>query len=168
MDLNTSQNVCWVNTATQVTSPPTPHDAWPGSPGLLLIPNGLWMKKELAHCCIAQGTLLNVIRLPGWEGSLGKNGYLECMAEFLSCSLETVTTLLISYTPIQNKLKKKKRKQRVGPSEGRSPLLFGSPGPLKTISCVAPMDIIPQIPAFQWSSCLDPHVAYTKGKQHVE
>ena len=70
------------------------------------------MRKELAHCCIAQGTLLNVIRLPGWEGSLGKNGYLECMAEFLSCSLETVTTLLISCTPIQNKLKKKKKESK--------------------------------------------------------
>ena len=106
------------------------------------------MKKELVHGCIAQETQLHVIWLAGWEGSLGKNGYLECMTEFLSYSLETVTTLLTSYTPVENKFKK--RKQRVGPSEGRPPLLFGSPGPLKAISCVAPMDIIPQIPAFQW------------------
>ena len=26
--------------------------------------------------CIAQGTLLNVMQQPGWEGSLGENGYM--------------------------------------------------------------------------------------------
>ena len=26
--------------------------------------------------CIAQGTLLNVMWQPGWEGSLGENGYM--------------------------------------------------------------------------------------------
>ena len=26
--------------------------------------------------CIAQGALLNVIQQPGWEGSLGENGYM--------------------------------------------------------------------------------------------
>ena len=26
-------------------------------------------------CCIAQGTLLNVMWQPGWEGSWGENGY---------------------------------------------------------------------------------------------
>ena len=36
-------------------------------------------------------------------GGLGENGYMECTAEFLLCSLETTTTSLISYTPIQNK-----------------------------------------------------------------
>ena len=32
------------------------------------------------------------------------------MAESLSCSLQTITTLLIDYTPIQNKKLKKKKK----------------------------------------------------------
>ena len=38
-----------------------------------------------------------------------------CMAESLCCSPETITTLLIGYTPVQNKkckLKKKKKKKR--------------------------------------------------------
>ena len=26
--------------------------------------------------CIAQGTLFNVMRQPGWEGNLGENGYM--------------------------------------------------------------------------------------------
>ena len=49
---------------------------------------------------------------PGWEWSL-ENGYIyvcvahTCMAEFLLCSPETITVLLISYTPIQNKKLKK-------------------------------------------------------------
>ena len=33
-----------------------------------------------------------------------------CMAEALHCSPETITTLLISYTPIQNKKFKRKKK----------------------------------------------------------
>ena len=108
--------------------------------------------------CIAQRTLLNVMWQPGWEGSLGENGYIYiciymymyiyvcmymyvciyvciciymythtyicmyiciyvciciciymyiCMAESLCCSLETITTLLIVCTPIQNKKFKK-------------------------------------------------------------
>ena len=46
----------------------------------------------------------------GGEGSLGKNGYIICMAESIRCSPETIT-LLIGYTPIQNKkfIKKKKK-----------------------------------------------------------
>jgi len=41
---------------------------------------------------------------PGWERGLGENGCIyTCMAESLHCSPETTTTLLISYTPIQNK-----------------------------------------------------------------
>jgi len=39
-------------------------------------------------------------------GSLDGRGV--CMAGYLHCSPETITTLLIGYTPIQNKLKKKK------------------------------------------------------------
>ena len=50
---------------------------------------------------MAQGTLVNVMWQPGCEGSLGEMD--TCMAESLHCSPETITTLLISYTPIQNK-----------------------------------------------------------------
>ena len=41
---------------------------------------------------------------PGWEGSLGEDGYMYVYgAEPLHSPPDTVTTLLISYTPIQNK-----------------------------------------------------------------
>ena len=33
------------------------------------------MKKTNRFYCIAQGTLLNVMWQPGWEESLGENGY---------------------------------------------------------------------------------------------
>ena len=58
-----------------------------------------------------QGTLLNVMWQPGWEGSLGENGYM-CMAESLCCSSETITMLTTSYTAIQNKKVKKKQTTR--------------------------------------------------------
>ena len=54
----------------------------------------------------SQGILLHVMWQPGWEGSLGENGYMyTCIrvAESLCCLPETITTLLISCTPIQNK-----------------------------------------------------------------
>ena len=44
---------------------------------------------------MVQGTLLNVMWQPGWEGSLGENGYMY-MTESLCCSPESVTTLVIS------------------------------------------------------------------------
>ena len=46
---------------------------------------------------------------PGWEGSLGENGYMY-KYDCLRCSPESITAFLISYIPIQNKklLKKKK------------------------------------------------------------
>ena len=47
--------------------------------------------------CLAHGTLLNVMWQPGWEGSLGENGYTLCMAEYLCCLPETITALLIGY-----------------------------------------------------------------------
>ena len=48
----------------------------------------------------AHGTLFSVIRQPGWEGSLGENGYVYIlMAESLCYSPETITMLLIGYTP---------------------------------------------------------------------
>ena len=50
--------------------------------------------------CIAHGTLPNVKCQSGWEGG----GWIQCicMAVSLHCSPETITTLLIGYTPIQN------------------------------------------------------------------
>ena len=54
--------------------------------------------------CIARGMLLNVIWQPGGDGSLGEKGYMYiCVAESLCCSPEIITTLLIGYTPMQNK-----------------------------------------------------------------
>ena len=53
--------------------------------------------------CIAHGTLLNVMWQPGWEGCLGRMDMCICIAESLRSSPGTITTLLISYTPIQNK-----------------------------------------------------------------
>ena len=47
---------------------------------------------------------LNVVWQPGWEESLRGNGYIHTyMAGPLQCSPETITTLLISCTLIQNK-----------------------------------------------------------------
>ena len=59
---------------------------------------------------IAHGTLLNVV--PGKEGNLGENGYLDMSSWFtLLFTWSYHNTLLISYTPIHNKkLKKKKGK----------------------------------------------------------
>ena len=54
--------------------------------------------------CIAHGILLNVMWQPGGEGNLGENGYMYiCMAESLCCAPVIITTLLIGYTPMQNK-----------------------------------------------------------------
>ena len=50
----------------------------------------------------AQGTLLNVMWQPGWEGLWGRRDTRMYMAESLHCSPETITTLLNSYTPKQN------------------------------------------------------------------
>ena len=36
----------------------------------------LYFKWITRTFCIAQGTLLDVMWQPGWEGSLGKNGYM--------------------------------------------------------------------------------------------
>ena len=46
----------------------------------------LYLKWITRTYCIAQGTLLNVMWQPGWEGSLGENGYrYTYMAESLCC-----------------------------------------------------------------------------------
>ena len=42
---------------------------------------------------MVQGTLLNVMRQPGREGSLGRMDTCICMAEALCCSPEILTTL---------------------------------------------------------------------------
>ena len=57
---------------------------------------------------IAQGTLLNVMWWAGWEEGLRKNDICIHMAETLRYSPETITILLIAYTPILNKEFKKK------------------------------------------------------------
>ena len=46
------------------------------------------------------------------RGVWGRMGTCMCMAELLSHSHETITTLLIGYTPIQNK-KLKKEQNRI-------------------------------------------------------
>ena len=43
---------------------------------------------------------------PGWEWGLGRIDTCIHMAESLCCSPETITALLISSTPIQNKMLK--------------------------------------------------------------
>ena len=45
------------------------------------------------------------------RGDLGRMDTCECMAESLCCPLETITTLLTSYTLIQNKKFKKIRQE---------------------------------------------------------
>ena len=45
------------------------------------------------------------------RGSLGENEYMyKCMAESLHCSPETITILLMRYTPVKNKKFKLKKK----------------------------------------------------------
>ena len=59
--------------------------------------------------CIVHGTLLNITWM---GGELGENGYLYMHARAPHCSHETITTLLISSTSIQNqKFKRKKKSQ---------------------------------------------------------
>ena len=50
---------------------------------------------------------------PGWETVWERMDTGMCMAESLCGPPETITTLLIGYTPIQNKMLKKKRKKNV-------------------------------------------------------
>ena len=47
----------------------------------------LYLKCITDKDCIAPGVLLHVMWQPGWEGSLGDNGYCIFMAESLRCSL---------------------------------------------------------------------------------
>ena len=45
-----------------------------------------WVTNEVY--CIAQGTLLNLMWQPEWEGSLGRIDTYTCMAESLAVHLE--------------------------------------------------------------------------------
>ena len=65
-----------------------------------------WITKKTYY--IAQGTLLNVPCQPGWKRGLGRMEIHVHVWLSLRCSSETIT-LLIGYTPIQNK-KLQKRK----------------------------------------------------------
>ena len=40
---------------------------------------------------------------PGWERSLGEDGYMYMYDSILYSPSKTITTLLIGYNPIQNK-----------------------------------------------------------------
>ena len=51
---------------------------------------------------MAYGALLSVMWQPGREGSMWRKDTCMRMTESLYCSPETVTTLLISYIPIEN------------------------------------------------------------------
>ena len=53
--------------------------------------------KDLLH---SRGNSANVMRQPGWERSLGENGYMHMMVESLCYAPETITTLFIGNTTI--------------------------------------------------------------------
>ena len=55
----------------------------------------------------SQGTLLNVMWQPGWEGGLGRTDMYICMAEFLCWSSETMTIVLLVIP--QHKIKSLKK-----------------------------------------------------------
>ena len=65
-------------------------------------------------CCRAHGSLLNVMWQTGWEGVLGENGYM-CAYGWLSpcpCSPETITTLLINWSPAEYEIKSSKGEKK--------------------------------------------------------
>ena len=68
-----------------------------------------WIKNKI-QLYIPQVTLLNIMWQAEWEGSLGENGYVN-MYESLCCLPETITMLLIGYTPKNTKLKYKVKKK---------------------------------------------------------
>ena len=67
-----------------------------------------WMTNRDMLC--STGALLMLRGSLDGRGVWGRMDTCVCMAESFSCPLETITTLLISYTPIQNKKFKKKKK----------------------------------------------------------
>ena len=64
--------------------------------GLLDHSHSFILKQKCKYTCRGQGTLLNAIWQPGWEGSLWETGHMY----MYGWASETITTLLISYTPI--------------------------------------------------------------------
>ena len=61
--------------------------------------------KWITSTCIAHGTLLNITWQSDDQGVWGSMDTCICMSESLCCPPETITTLLISYTPTQKVLK---------------------------------------------------------------
>ena len=59
---------------------------------------------------------------PGWEESWGRTDTCICVAETLHYLPETITTLLIGYTPIKNK---KLKKRDLPPNTGDAGSIFG-------------------------------------------
>ena len=55
------------------------------------------VSKDLLY--LAQGILLSVTWQPACEGVWGRMDTYVCMTQSLHCSPETMTVLLISYTP---------------------------------------------------------------------
>ena len=101
--------------------------------------------------CI-KGTLLNVSGQPGWEGSLGSMDTCICVAQTLHCSPETITILLIDYTPIQNK----KVKTTHGWAESQA-LISGHESAFSSdcwLFCLKQLSFLPtiasQVLAFEW------------------
>ena len=57
---------------------------------------------------VAQGALLSVVWQPGWEGALGKSGYMRVHGWVPTLFTKTATTACANrYIPIQNKKVKK-------------------------------------------------------------
>ena len=69
--------------------------------------------KWITNRHLLYSTLLNVMCQPRWEGCLGENEYIISTTESLHSSPETITTLLISCTLIQNVLALKKNKNKI-------------------------------------------------------
>ena len=65
--------------------------------------------------CIAQRTLLNVTWQRGWEGSWRRMDTRICVTEFLCCSPESITMLLIGYfcCLLQYKIKYLKKRRSI-------------------------------------------------------
>ena len=58
----------------------------------------------------------NVMWQPGWEGGLGRMDTCMCMAESLLYAHESITILLIGYTPISKiKVQIQTHQTQIGP-----------------------------------------------------
>ena len=101
---------------------------------------------------MAQGTLLNVMGQPGWEGSLGGLDTRVFTVESLSCSPETncscspIMMLLIGYIPIENsKFKLKQNKQTMKKNRAGLPAL-STPTSNRGLTPLVPGDRVPVQP----------------------